>query len=156
MYAKPIYVIDGARTPFLKAKNRPGAFSAGDLATQAGKTLLARQKFAPQELDEVSLGCAEPVDHAAHRQGQDQRHHGRQDQCRHCQGDAPPVGLQERHQAPQRAHLARRRPLFRPLAVARHARPLIFRAGLGYARAVGKRRDCRAPFAVPPCPSEVA
>ena len=55
-----VYVIDGARTPFLKSKNRPGVFSAGDLATQAGKTLLARQKFAPQELDEVILGCAAP------------------------------------------------------------------------------------------------
>ncbi len=60
MYAKPIYVIDGARSPFLKAKNRPGVFSAGDLATQAGRTLLARQKFAPQDLDEVILGCAAP------------------------------------------------------------------------------------------------
>src|SRR5881394_2505876 len=60
MLARPIYVIDGARTPFLKAKNRPGVFSAGDLATQAGKTLLARQKFAPTELDEVILGCAAP------------------------------------------------------------------------------------------------
>src|SRR3970040_1073676 len=60
MYAKPIYVIDGARTPFLKAKNRPGVFSAGDLATQAGRVLLARQKFAPQDLDEVILGCAAP------------------------------------------------------------------------------------------------
>src|SRR5258706_8398736 len=60
MLAKPIYVIDGARSPFLKSKNRPGPFSAGDLATQAGKTLLARQKFAPQELDEVILGCAAP------------------------------------------------------------------------------------------------
>ena len=60
MYAKPIYVIDGARTPFLKAKNRPGVFSAGDLATQAGRALLVRQKFAPQDLDEVILGCAAP------------------------------------------------------------------------------------------------
>jgi acetyl-CoA C-acetyltransferase len=60
MYAKPIYVIDGARTPFLKAKNRPGVFSAGDLATQAGRILLARQKFAPTELDEVIVGCAAP------------------------------------------------------------------------------------------------
>ena len=60
MFAKPIYVIDGARTPFLKSKNRPGPFSAGDLATQAGRTLLARQKFAPQEFDEVILGCAAP------------------------------------------------------------------------------------------------
>ncbi|HTP62015.1 MAG TPA: beta-ketoacyl synthase N-terminal-like domain-containing protein, partial [Burkholderiales bacterium] len=60
MYANPVYVVDGARTPFLKAKNRPGAFAASDLATQAGKTLLARQKFAPQDLDEVILGCAAP------------------------------------------------------------------------------------------------
>jgi acetyl-CoA C-acetyltransferase len=60
MFAKPIYLIDGARSPFLKSKNRPGPFSAGDLATQAGKTLLARQKFAPTELDEVILGCAAP------------------------------------------------------------------------------------------------
>ncbi len=60
MYAKPVYVVDGARTPFLKAKNRPGIFSAGDLATQSGRTLLSRQKFAPQDLDEVILGCAAP------------------------------------------------------------------------------------------------
>ena len=58
--AKPVYVVDGARTPFLKAKNRPGPFSAGDLATQAGRTLLMRQPFAPTELDEVILGCASP------------------------------------------------------------------------------------------------
>jgi acetyl-CoA C-acetyltransferase len=35
-------------------------FSAGDLATQAGRTLLSRQKFSPQDLDEVILGCAAP------------------------------------------------------------------------------------------------
>jgi len=60
MMNRPVYVIDGTRTPFLKAKNRPGAFSAGDLATQAGKTLLMRQKFEPTQLDEVILGCAAP------------------------------------------------------------------------------------------------
>jgi acetyl-CoA C-acetyltransferase len=60
MFSKPIYVIDGARTPFLKSKNRPGPFSAADLATQAGRSLLARQPFAPDELDEVILGCAAP------------------------------------------------------------------------------------------------
>src|SRR2546421_7928955 len=60
MYSKPIYVVDGARTPFLKSKTRPGPFSASDLATQAGRTLLVRQKFAPQDLDEVILGCAAP------------------------------------------------------------------------------------------------
>jgi acetyl-CoA C-acetyltransferase len=60
MLAKPIYVLDGARTPFLKSKNRPGPFAAADLATQAGRALLARQSFAPDELDEVILGCAAP------------------------------------------------------------------------------------------------
>ena len=57
---RPVYVVDGARTPFLKAKNKPGPFSAGDLATQAGRALLVRQNFAPTELDEVILGCASP------------------------------------------------------------------------------------------------
>ncbi len=60
MLAQPIYVVDGARTPFLKSKNRPGPFAARDLATQAGRTLLVRQKFRPDELDEVILGCAAP------------------------------------------------------------------------------------------------
>ena len=58
--AKTIYIIDGARTPFLKARNKPGPFSAGDLAVAAGKTLLTRQRFAPEEFDEVILGCASP------------------------------------------------------------------------------------------------
>jgi acetyl-CoA C-acetyltransferase len=57
---QPVYIVDGARTPFLKSKNRPGPFAASDLATQAGRALLARQKFAPDELDEVILGCAAP------------------------------------------------------------------------------------------------
>ena len=57
---EPIYIIDGARTPFLKARNRPGPFAASDLATAAGRALLVRQRFAPTELDEVILGCAAP------------------------------------------------------------------------------------------------
>jgi acetyl-CoA C-acetyltransferase len=60
MYAKPIYVVDGARSPFLKSKNRPGPFAASDLATQAGRSLLMRQRFEPPQLDEVILGCAAP------------------------------------------------------------------------------------------------
>src|SRR5262245_13146709 len=60
MYKQPIYIVDGARSPFLKSKSRPGAFAASDLATQAGRALLARQRFAPTELDEVILGCAAP------------------------------------------------------------------------------------------------
>jgi acetyl-CoA C-acetyltransferase len=56
----PIYVIDGARTPFLKARNRPGPFAASDLASAAGRALLLRQPIQPTELDEVILGCAIP------------------------------------------------------------------------------------------------
>jgi len=59
-FPKSIHIVDGARTPFLKARNRPGPFSAADLATQAGRALLVRQKFAPEQLDEVILGCAAP------------------------------------------------------------------------------------------------
>jgi acetyl-CoA C-acetyltransferase len=57
---EPIYIVDGARTPFLKSRNRPGPFSASDLASAAGRTLLLRQPFAPTDLDEVILGCAIP------------------------------------------------------------------------------------------------
>ncbi|MFT4173461.1 MAG: acetyl-CoA C-acetyltransferase [Rhodocyclaceae bacterium] len=56
----PVYVVDGARTPFLKARNAPGPFAAADLATIAGRALLARQPFAADRLDEVILGCASP------------------------------------------------------------------------------------------------
>ena len=41
---EPIYIVDGARTPFLKARNRPGPFAASDLATDAGRALLLRQR----------------------------------------------------------------------------------------------------------------
>jgi len=57
---QPIYIIDGARTPFLKARNAPGPFAASDMATAAGSALLARQRFVPDQLDEVILGCASP------------------------------------------------------------------------------------------------
>ncbi len=57
-HASPAYVVDGARTPFLKARGRPGPFSASDLAVAAGRALLARQPISPEQLDEVILGCA--------------------------------------------------------------------------------------------------
>ena len=58
--SRAVYIVDGARTPFLKAKNAPGPFAASDLATAAGSALLMRQPFAPDQLDEVILGCASP------------------------------------------------------------------------------------------------
>jgi acetyl-CoA C-acetyltransferase len=57
---EPIYIVDGTRTPFLKARNRPGPFAASDLATHAGRALLLRQRFDPAAIDEVILGCAAP------------------------------------------------------------------------------------------------
>src|SRR5579864_9785223 len=57
---RDVYVVDGARTPFLKARGKPGSLSASDLAVNAGRELLARQPFAPTELGEVILGCMMP------------------------------------------------------------------------------------------------
>jgi acetyl-CoA C-acetyltransferase len=54
-----VYVVDGSRTPFLKAKGI-GPFSASDLAVAAGTPLLNRQPFLPSELDEVIIGSAMP------------------------------------------------------------------------------------------------
>jgi len=56
---RDVYVVDGSRTPFLKAKG-VGPFSGSDLAVLAGMTLLNRQPFAPSELDEVIIGSAMP------------------------------------------------------------------------------------------------
>jgi len=57
---RPVYIVDGLRTPFLKAREKPGPFRAADLAVAAGKALLARQPFAAEELDEVIIGCIIP------------------------------------------------------------------------------------------------
>jgi len=51
-----VYVVDGARTPFLKARGVPGPFSASDLAVKAGQALLDRQGLYPHSLDEVVIG----------------------------------------------------------------------------------------------------
>jgi acetyl-CoA C-acetyltransferase len=58
--ARPVYFVDGGRTPFLKVRGTPGPFLASDLAVAAGKALLARQPFPPEALDEVVFGCIIP------------------------------------------------------------------------------------------------
>ena len=60
MTFQPVYIIDGARSPFIKARNAPGPFSASDLAVQSARALLLRQKFDATRLSEVILGCAAP------------------------------------------------------------------------------------------------
>jgi acetyl-CoA C-acetyltransferase len=57
---RSVHVVDGARTPFLKAKGGLGPFTGSDLAVAAGKPLLARQPFEPTAFDEVIVGAAMP------------------------------------------------------------------------------------------------
>ncbi|HIA07831.1 MAG TPA: acetyl-CoA C-acyltransferase, partial [Chromatiaceae bacterium] len=59
-FGRDVFVVDGSRTPFLKATGKRGPFSASDLAVAAGRPLLARQPFLPNALDEVILGCVSP------------------------------------------------------------------------------------------------
>lgn len=61
MSFEPVYIVDGARSPFLKSRNTPGPFSASDMAVQAGRELLLRQRFSPHDLGEVIMGCAAPA-----------------------------------------------------------------------------------------------
>lgn len=56
----PVYIVDGSRTPFLKAKGKPGNFAAVDLALGCARPLLARQPFSAEQLDEVIVGCMMP------------------------------------------------------------------------------------------------
>jgi acetyl-CoA C-acetyltransferase len=60
VHGRPVYIVDGARTPFLKARTGPSPFRPSDLAVHAGRALLARQPFEPSDLDEVILGCIMP------------------------------------------------------------------------------------------------
>ena len=62
---KPVYIVDGSRTPFLKAKGKPGDFAAVDLALGCARPLLARQPFSAEQLDEVIVGCMMPGPHEA-------------------------------------------------------------------------------------------
>ncbi|MBA2710272.1 MAG: acetyl-CoA C-acetyltransferase [Tatlockia sp.] len=54
---RDVYIVDGSRTPFLKAKG-VGPFSGSDLAVSAGISLLNRQPFHPSQIDEVIIGSA--------------------------------------------------------------------------------------------------
>jgi acetyl-CoA C-acetyltransferase len=55
-----VFVVDGARTPFLKARTGMGPFTGSDLAVNAGRPLLLRQPFEATAFDEVILGAAMP------------------------------------------------------------------------------------------------
>ncbi len=58
--SRRVYVVDGARTPFLKAKKGLGPFTGSDLAVAAGRALVNRQPFEATAFDEVIVGAAMP------------------------------------------------------------------------------------------------
>ncbi|PTN10313.1 acetyl-CoA C-acetyltransferase [Nitrosomonas aestuarii] len=59
--SRPVYIIDGARTPFIKARGKPGPFTPVDLAVQCGRSLLLRQPFRASDFDQVILGCVNVI-----------------------------------------------------------------------------------------------
>lgn len=59
MNAKPVYLVDGLRSPILKARGRPGLFTASEMAVSVGRILLNRHPAA-QSMDEIILGCVMP------------------------------------------------------------------------------------------------
>lgn len=61
MSFKPVYIVDGARTPFLKMRNGRGPFSASDLAVQTAQALMLRQPFKASDFSEVIVGCTAPT-----------------------------------------------------------------------------------------------
>jgi acetyl-CoA C-acetyltransferase len=61
LQGQAVYVVDGMRTPFLKARGTPGPFSASDLALAAARATLLRQPPQPSALDEVVWGCVSPA-----------------------------------------------------------------------------------------------
>ena len=65
MTQRPVYIVDGSRTPLLKAKAERGPFSASDLAFSTGRELLSRQPFSPSDIDEVIIGCMMPSEDEA-------------------------------------------------------------------------------------------
>lgn len=62
---RDVFIVDGNRSPFLKARGQRGLFSASDLAVNTGRVLLARQPFAPTDIGEVVIGCVNPSENEA-------------------------------------------------------------------------------------------
>lgn len=60
MYARPVYIIDGSRTPFLKARGKPGPFKHAQLGIYAARPLIQRMPFSAEDFDEVIMGSTMP------------------------------------------------------------------------------------------------
>jgi len=62
---RDVFIVDGLRTPYLRAGATTGPFSASDLAVAAGRELLSRQSFTPEQIDEVIIGNVMPSENEA-------------------------------------------------------------------------------------------
>ncbi len=60
MSGKPVYVIDGLRSPILKARGRPGPFTASDMSLAVARSLLSKHSEYADKIDEIILGCVMP------------------------------------------------------------------------------------------------
>lgn len=60
LQGQEVFIVDGSRTPFLKARNGLGPFGASDLAVQTGRQLLSRYDLDDKAIQEVILGSAMP------------------------------------------------------------------------------------------------
>ena len=60
-----VYLVEGSRTPILKARGKAGPFASADLAILAGRDLLMKAGVEPSEIDETILGCVMPSEHEA-------------------------------------------------------------------------------------------
>jgi len=58
---RDVFIVDGKRTPFLKARGKPGPFLASDLAVAAARPLLLQHEIKLDQLDEVIMGCVMPT-----------------------------------------------------------------------------------------------
>src|SRR3990167_5570901 len=59
-HGQEVYIVDGNRTPFLKAHGKPGPFAAADLGVYAARELFTRLPLAPNQVGEVIAGCMIP------------------------------------------------------------------------------------------------
>jgi acetyl-CoA C-acetyltransferase len=59
-YARSVYLVDGSRTPFLKARGKPGPFKHAELGVYAARPLLQRMPFSASDFDEVIMGSTMP------------------------------------------------------------------------------------------------
>lgn len=58
--SRDVFIVDGSRTPQLKARGKHGPFAASDMAVAAGRALLHKCKLDADRIDEVVVGCVMP------------------------------------------------------------------------------------------------